>query len=141
MLKILKESTGSNFSDIDCSNIFRDISPEARAAKAKTNIHLFIYLLFCHWFVITSFHFLMVYGLLLSLLIWCSRCPRFSQCKLIEASSSVLLTHHSRKDCSSSEISHFSEEPRFLSVRNGNREQHLMVGCACCYWAFSVEGA
>ena len=36
-IKILEKSTGSNFSDIGCSNIFLDISLEARDTKAKTN--------------------------------------------------------------------------------------------------------
>ena len=36
-VKILEESTGSNFSDIDRSNIFLDMSPEARETKAKIN--------------------------------------------------------------------------------------------------------
>uniref|UniRef100_A0A452QYX0 Exocyst complex component Sec8 n=1 Tax=Ursus americanus TaxID=9643 RepID=A0A452QYX0_URSAM len=34
-IKILKEDTGSNFSDIGCSNIFLETSPEARETKAK----------------------------------------------------------------------------------------------------------
>ena len=37
-IKILEESTGSNFSDISLSNIFLDMSPEARKIKAKINI-------------------------------------------------------------------------------------------------------
>jgi len=36
-IKILEKKTGSNFSDISCSNIFLDMSPEAREIKAKTN--------------------------------------------------------------------------------------------------------
>ena len=36
-IKILEESTGSNFSDIDHSNVFLDMSPEAREIKAKIN--------------------------------------------------------------------------------------------------------
>ena len=36
-IKILEESTGSNFLDISCSNIFLDMSPEARETKAKIN--------------------------------------------------------------------------------------------------------
>ena len=36
-IKILEESTGSNFSDIGHSNIFLDMSPEARETKAKIN--------------------------------------------------------------------------------------------------------
>ena len=36
-IKILEESTGSNFSDISHSNTFVDISPEARETKAKIN--------------------------------------------------------------------------------------------------------
>ena len=34
-IKILEESTGSNFSDISHSNIFLDISPEPRETKAN----------------------------------------------------------------------------------------------------------
>jgi len=36
-IKILEESTGSNFSDIGCSNIFLDMSPQARETRAKIN--------------------------------------------------------------------------------------------------------
>ena len=36
-IKILEESTGSNFSDIGQSNIFLDLPPEARETKAKIN--------------------------------------------------------------------------------------------------------
>ena len=36
-IKILEESTGSNFSDIDCSNNFLLMSPEVRGTKAKIN--------------------------------------------------------------------------------------------------------
>ena len=36
-IKILEESTSSNFSDISPSNIFLDISPEARETKGKLN--------------------------------------------------------------------------------------------------------
>ena len=36
-IKILEESTGSNFSDISHSNIFLDRCPEAREIKAKIN--------------------------------------------------------------------------------------------------------
>ena len=36
-IKILEETTGSNVSDISFSNIFLDISPEAREIKAKIN--------------------------------------------------------------------------------------------------------
>jgi len=36
-IKILEESTGSNVSDISHSNIFLDMSPEAREIKAKIN--------------------------------------------------------------------------------------------------------
>ena len=36
-ITILEESTGNNFSDISCSNIFLDLSPEAREIKAKIN--------------------------------------------------------------------------------------------------------
>ena len=35
--KILEGSTGSNFSEISHSNIFQDLSPEARVIKVKTN--------------------------------------------------------------------------------------------------------
>ena len=34
-IKILEESTGGNFSDSGRSNIFLDMSPEARETKAK----------------------------------------------------------------------------------------------------------
>ena len=36
-IKILEESTGSNFFDIAHSNIFLDMSPEAGETKAKIN--------------------------------------------------------------------------------------------------------
>ena len=36
-IKTIEESTGSNFSDISCSNIFLDMSPEVRERKAKIN--------------------------------------------------------------------------------------------------------
>jgi len=36
-IKILKESTGSNFSDIGCSNILLDMPPLAKETKAKIN--------------------------------------------------------------------------------------------------------
>jgi len=36
-IKVLEESTGSNFSDISCSNFFLDWSPEARETKVKIN--------------------------------------------------------------------------------------------------------
>ena len=36
-IKILEESTGSNFSDIGYSNIFLDMSPEGRETIAKIN--------------------------------------------------------------------------------------------------------
>ena len=36
-IKILEESTGSNFSDIGHSNIFLDMGPEAVETKAKLN--------------------------------------------------------------------------------------------------------
>ena len=36
-IKILEESTDSNFSDISCSNMFLDMSPEARETKGKIN--------------------------------------------------------------------------------------------------------
>ena len=37
IIKILEESTGSDFSDIGHSNFFLDMSPEAREIKAKIN--------------------------------------------------------------------------------------------------------
>ena len=36
-IKILEETTGSNFSDIKNSNIFLDRSPKVRETKAKIN--------------------------------------------------------------------------------------------------------
>ena len=36
-IKILEESTGSNFFDLGCSKIFLVISPQAREVKAKIN--------------------------------------------------------------------------------------------------------
>jgi len=36
-IKILEDSTGSNFSDISHNNIFLDMSPEARETKVKIN--------------------------------------------------------------------------------------------------------
>ena len=36
-IKILEESTASNFSDIGHINSFLDVSPEARETKAKIN--------------------------------------------------------------------------------------------------------
>ena len=36
-IKILEESTGSNFFDIDHSNIFLDMCPEARETQPKIN--------------------------------------------------------------------------------------------------------
>ena len=36
-IKILEASISSNFSDINCSNIFLDMSPEGRETKAKIN--------------------------------------------------------------------------------------------------------
>ena len=36
-IKILEESTGSNFSDIDYNNIFLDVSLEARETSTKIN--------------------------------------------------------------------------------------------------------
>jgi len=36
-IEILAENTGSNFSDIGCSNIFLDVFPEVREIKAKIN--------------------------------------------------------------------------------------------------------
>ena len=36
-IKILKDSTGSNFSDTCHNNTFLDIPPEARATKVKIN--------------------------------------------------------------------------------------------------------
>ena len=35
-IKILEESTGSDFSAVGCGNIFPDLSPEVRGTKAKT---------------------------------------------------------------------------------------------------------
>ena len=35
--KVLEGSTGSNFTDTVCSNIFLDWSPETRETKAKSN--------------------------------------------------------------------------------------------------------
>ena len=37
-INILEENTGSNFSDIDHSNIFLDISPEAKGKKSKNKL-------------------------------------------------------------------------------------------------------
>ena len=37
IIKIVEESTGSNFSDTGCSNILLGMSPEARETKAKIN--------------------------------------------------------------------------------------------------------
>ena len=34
-IKVLEESTGSNFSDIGCSSFFLDMSPEARKTREK----------------------------------------------------------------------------------------------------------
>ena len=36
-IRILKENTGSNFFDINSSNFFLDISPEAEETKSKIN--------------------------------------------------------------------------------------------------------
>ena len=36
-IKILEESVGSNFSDINCGSVFLDMSPETRETKAKIN--------------------------------------------------------------------------------------------------------
>ena len=36
-IKILEENIGSKTSDISCSNVFANISPRARATKAKIN--------------------------------------------------------------------------------------------------------
>ena len=36
-IKILEEKTGSNLSDLGCSNFLLDMSPEARETKAKVN--------------------------------------------------------------------------------------------------------
>ena len=36
-IELLEESRASNISDISCSNIFLDMSPEAREIKAKIN--------------------------------------------------------------------------------------------------------
>ena len=41
-IKMLEETTGSNFSDISHRNIFLDMSPEARELKAKINYWDFI---------------------------------------------------------------------------------------------------
>ena len=41
-IKFLEESTGSNFFDIHCNNIFLDMSPEAREIKAKINYWYYI---------------------------------------------------------------------------------------------------
>ena len=35
--KLLKENIGSNFLDINLSNIFMDMSPQAKETKAKIN--------------------------------------------------------------------------------------------------------
>ena len=40
IIKILEESTGSNFSDIGRSNIFLDMSPGTMEIKAKINLGL-----------------------------------------------------------------------------------------------------
>ena len=37
IIKILKENTGNNFSDIDLNNIFLDTSPKAREINTKIN--------------------------------------------------------------------------------------------------------
>ena len=37
IIKLLEESTGNNFYDCGYSNNFLDVSPEARATKAKIN--------------------------------------------------------------------------------------------------------
>ena len=42
IIKILEESTGSNFSDIGYNNFFLAISPEARETKAKINCWYYI---------------------------------------------------------------------------------------------------
>ena len=42
IIKILEESTGSNFSDIGYNNIFLGMSPEARETKAKINYRDYI---------------------------------------------------------------------------------------------------
>ena len=36
-IKILEESTGSNFSDTGCSNTFLGMSPDAREIRVKVN--------------------------------------------------------------------------------------------------------
>ena len=41
-IKILEESTGSNFSDIGHNNILLDMSPEARETKEKMNYRDYI---------------------------------------------------------------------------------------------------
>lgn len=40
--------------------------------------------------------------------------------------------------CSSPGINHFSEEPRFLLVGNGIRNEDLAAPCAHCYWGISL---
>ena len=37
IIKLLKESAGKIFTDINCSNIFSDQSPKAKGIKAKIN--------------------------------------------------------------------------------------------------------
>ena len=36
-MKLLKENTGSHLLDIRCSNIFLDVSPQAKETKGKIN--------------------------------------------------------------------------------------------------------
>ena len=48
-MKLLKENTGSKISDIPLSNIFSDISPQARETKEKVNKWDFIKLK--HFFI------------------------------------------------------------------------------------------
>lgn len=46
-IKILEESTGSNFSDIGLSNIFLDRSPEARETKGKIHYEDYVKIKSC----------------------------------------------------------------------------------------------
>ena len=43
-IKILEENTGSDASDISCSNIFLDMSPKAREIKAKAKLNYWDYI-------------------------------------------------------------------------------------------------
>ena len=47
-IKLLEESTGSNFPDIDCSNIFLDMSPKAKETKPKINYWHYIKIKLLH---------------------------------------------------------------------------------------------